>query len=164
MLETGNPDNQPRISVGQQQLVLLVLAVIIVGIAIVIGIRAFTENMVRENADVLAQDSITIASKAIVWKMTPENFGGQQEGGCKHDPSCFNGLNFKKLGYSLKGNPFRWRNANGEFRIVDRKNGLGLEACNDKYRNRVVVEFRGFEPDSIVVVEWVVGTDTDCSM
>ncbi len=140
----------------------MILAVVIVGVAIVMGIRAFNENMIRENSDMLAHDSITIASKAIVWKMTPANFGGQKEGGCKNDVSCFNGINFRKMGYSRKGNPFQWSNANGEFRIVERKDGLGLQACNTKYKNRIVIEFRGFEPDSIVVSERAIGTDAEC--
>ena len=44
---------------GQQQLILLVLATVIVGLAIVIGIRAFTENSIRANSDAMVQDMVS---------------------------------------------------------------------------------------------------------
>ena len=61
---------------GQQQLILLVLATIIVGIAIILGIRAFTENEAKSNADALMQDAVTIAHDVQAWVKKPAPFGG----------------------------------------------------------------------------------------
>ncbi len=148
---------------GQQQLILLVLAVIIVALAIIIGIRAFQENNVRSNSDALIQDIVTIAKYARVWKEKPEQLGGQPFGGCKLDAKCFQGVNFKKLGYGQKGSPFRWGNVNGDYYLTERKEGLGVKGCNTTFGNTVLMEFRGADPDSIVIVFKYVGSDFECS-
>ena len=49
---------------GQQQLLLLVLGIVIVGLAVVVGIQAFSENQKKSNADALVNDAIRIASDA----------------------------------------------------------------------------------------------------
>ena len=148
---------------GQQQLLLLVLSVIIVALAMIVGIKAFRENSVRSNADVLVHDAIEIGKSAIVWKEKAHQFGGQEPGACRYDPSCFGGINFRKLGYKEKGNPFRFENPNGEFHIVERKDAYGLKACNRDYGNTFIVEFRGIDPDSIVLVQKAIGVDYKCS-
>ncbi len=61
---------------GQQQLILLVLATVIIGIAIVVGIRAFTENDAKANADAMVQDAVRMASDIQAWVKKPEPFGG----------------------------------------------------------------------------------------
>ena len=61
---------------GQQQLILLVLATVIVGVAIVVGIRAFTENSAKSNADAMTQDAVRMASDAQAWFKKPVPFGG----------------------------------------------------------------------------------------
>ena len=38
---------------GQQQLLLLVLGIVIVGLAVVVGIQAFSENQRKANADAM---------------------------------------------------------------------------------------------------------------
>ena len=61
---------------GQQQLILLVLGTIIVGVAIILGIRAFTENEAKSNADALMQDAVTVANEVQTWVKKPAPFGG----------------------------------------------------------------------------------------
>ena len=61
---------------GQQQLILLVLATVIVGVAIVVGIRAFTENSGKSNADALMQDAVRMANDAQAAVKKPDPFGG----------------------------------------------------------------------------------------
>ena len=46
---------------GQQQLLLLVLGIVIVGLAVVVGIQAFSENQKQANADQMVNDAIRIA-------------------------------------------------------------------------------------------------------
>ena len=61
---------------GQQQLLLLVLGIVIVGLAVVVGIQAFSENQKQSNADMMVNDAIRIASDAQAWKLKPSAFGG----------------------------------------------------------------------------------------
>lgn len=61
---------------GQQQLLLIVLGVIIVGIAIVVGINLFTASSVEANKDGLVADNLNIASLAQQFYKKPAAMGG----------------------------------------------------------------------------------------
>lgn len=61
---------------GQQQLLLLVLGIVIVGLAVVVGIQAFSENQKKANADALVMTSMRIATEAQAWLRKPAAFGG----------------------------------------------------------------------------------------
>lgn len=61
---------------GQQQLLLLVLASVIVGLAVIAGIDAFEENQIRSNADAMTTEVVGIASSFQAWALKPEQFGG----------------------------------------------------------------------------------------
>ena len=61
---------------GQQQLLLLVLGIVIVGLAVVVGIQAFSENQQKANMDALVNDSVRIASDLQAWSLKPQAFGG----------------------------------------------------------------------------------------
>lgn len=61
---------------GQQQLLLLVLGAIIVGVAVVVGIQMFGESAVQANQDAIVQDIVTIGSKAQEWWRKPLVLGG----------------------------------------------------------------------------------------
>lgn len=61
---------------GQAQLLLLVLGVVLVGIAIIAGINAYDVNNRRASVDALTHEAITIASTLQVWSQTPEQLGG----------------------------------------------------------------------------------------
>jgi len=61
---------------GQQQLLLLVLAAVIVGLAVVTGINMFGQNALQANQDAIRQDLLTIASEAHAWYRRPVALGG----------------------------------------------------------------------------------------
>lgn len=61
---------------GQQQLLLIVLGVIIVGIAVVVGINVFTAQNTNSNRDAVIADLTTIASLAQQYYKKPEALGG----------------------------------------------------------------------------------------
>jgi len=61
---------------GQQQLLLLVLAAVIVGLAVVTGINMFGQNALQANQDAIRQDILTIASEAQAWFRRPVALGG----------------------------------------------------------------------------------------
>ncbi len=61
---------------GQQQLLLIVLGVIIVGIAIAVGISMFKSSAVDANRSAIAGDLANLASKAQRYYRTPTELGG----------------------------------------------------------------------------------------
>lgn len=61
---------------GQQQLLLIVLGTIIVGIAVVVGINMFSQGAVNAEADALVQDVNLIGSKAAAYWRKPVEMGG----------------------------------------------------------------------------------------
>ncbi len=61
---------------GQQQLLLIVLGVIIVGIAIVVGINLFNANATSSNRDAVISDLNNLAAMAHQFYMKPSSMGG----------------------------------------------------------------------------------------
>lgn len=61
---------------GQQQLLLLVLGIVIVGLAVVAGINAFDENQQRSSQDAMVQEAFRLATDANAWYLKPTEFGG----------------------------------------------------------------------------------------
>ena len=61
---------------GQQQLILLVLGVVVVGLAVVVGIETFTTNRRQAAADDLVSNGARIASDAIAWTYKAAPLGG----------------------------------------------------------------------------------------
>jgi len=61
---------------GQQQLLLIVLGVIIVGIAVVVGINVFTASSVQANIDGLTADLVNLGSMAQQHYRKPAALGG----------------------------------------------------------------------------------------
>ncbi len=63
---------------GQQQLLLLVLSIVIVSIAVYAGIDLFDRAMRQKHADLLVNHTVQVASEAVVWysKASPFLGGG----------------------------------------------------------------------------------------
>ncbi len=61
---------------GQQQLLLIVLGVIIVGIAVVVGINVFTASASQANKDAVVADLTNIAAMAQQFYRKPAALGG----------------------------------------------------------------------------------------
>lgn len=61
---------------GQQQLLLIVLGVIIVGIAVVVGISVFTASSSSANRDAVISDMTNLASLAQQYYRKPGALGG----------------------------------------------------------------------------------------
>jgi hypothetical protein len=134
---------------GQQQLLLLVLGIVIVGLAVVVGIQAFGENQKKANSDAIVNDAIRIASDAQAWKLKPAAFGGGA------DASGWTGFSLEQVGYALGGgtgcDATDYGNLNGCFSIVAGSDLVitGESVPND---NQVVVTVTGTSPDSISTV------------
>jgi hypothetical protein len=63
---------------GQQQLLLIILGVIIVGIAIAVGLSLFSAQSVQSNRDAIINDLNNLAAQAYQFKVRPTSMGGGQ--------------------------------------------------------------------------------------
>ena len=63
---------------GQQQLLLIILGVIVVGIAVAVGITMFSDNAVSANKDAVTNDLVNLASRAQQYYRRPLALGGGQ--------------------------------------------------------------------------------------
>ena len=129
---------------GQQQLLLLVLGIVIVGLAVVVGIQAFGENQKKANADALVNDGVRIASDAQAWALKPTAFGGG-------DGSLV-GVDFLDLGYALGGNgcgTAEYGNLNGCFTMTNALGLVTITGTNDRHENTVTVTVVGTNPEDI---------------
>ena len=61
---------------GQQQLLLIVLALIIVGIAIAISVQLFRSNAIEDKRDILIEETSSLAALAIQYYKKPREMGG----------------------------------------------------------------------------------------
>ncbi len=135
---------------GQQQLLLLVLGIVIVGLAVVVGIQAFSENQKKANADALVNDAIRIASDAQAWMLKPTAFGGGGNscgtGACTWDAPA-PGLTFSQLGYAVTGGVYN--NLNGNFALTVTAPTVTITGTNAANDNQVEVVVSGTTPDAI---------------
>lgn len=96
---------------GQQQLLLLVLGIVIVGLSVVVGIQAFGENQKKANADALVSDAIRIASDAQAWKLKPAAFGGGA------NATKWTNFSLTQIGYTVDAES-KYNNVNGQFSLT----------------------------------------------
>ena len=61
---------------GQQQILLIVLGAVIVGIAVVVGMQMMGESAIDANKQGCTQDLLNLATKAQQWFRTPTALGG----------------------------------------------------------------------------------------
>jgi hypothetical protein len=61
---------------GQQQLLLIVLGLIIVGIAIAISIQLFRSNAIEAKRDILIEETTTLGLMALQYFKKPSELGG----------------------------------------------------------------------------------------
>ncbi len=61
---------------GQQQLLLIILGVIIVGIAIAVGLQLFQAGSIGANSDAVINDIMNIAAHADQYRIRPKAMGG----------------------------------------------------------------------------------------
>ena len=61
---------------GQQQLLLIILGVIVVGIAIAVGVTMFGSSSVQSNKDAIINDISNLATDAYQFRIRPATLGG----------------------------------------------------------------------------------------
>jgi len=96
---------------GQQQLLLVILVTIIVGIATVVAINVFGTSAASANVDAVRNDVLGIASSSQGWYIKPDMMGG---GG-----NSFTGIDFTKFNFSADtidtNDPTIAKNMNGTY-------------------------------------------------
>ena len=100
---------------GQQQLLLLVLGIVIVGLAVVVGINAFSENRIKSNADAGVTDALRVTSDVQAWALKPGQFGGMNEATLAAAATAGSIL-FTAIGYPASAGG-TYSNVNGDFTI-----------------------------------------------
>jgi hypothetical protein len=119
---------------GQTQILLIVLSVIIVGVAVAVGIDQFAENALTSNRDAVAADCQRIISQSMQYYRKPTSLGG---GG-----NAFTGLTFSKIGVDTL-------NQNGSYTlsVTDADNirivGSGSEKKGDGTPVQVTLDYTG---------------------
>ncbi len=94
---------------GQQQLLLIILGVIIVGIAVAVGITMFQDNAVDQNRSAVIADLTTLSAKAQQYYAKPTTLGG---GG-----NSFVGLTADATGLGILASTAFTDNANGTYTV-----------------------------------------------
>jgi Tfp pilus assembly protein PilE len=96
---------------GQQQLLLIVLGIIIVGIAIAVGVNMFQQSAVDTNRQAVVSDLANLAAKAQRYYRTPNELGGGAQD--------FMSFTLGRLDTA---------NANGSYRVYASDPGTGADA------------------------------------
>lgn len=107
---------------GQQQLLLIVLGAIIVGIAVVVGINMMGSAADQANIDAVRQDVMHLASSAQQWYQKPVMMGG---GGREYSGLDFNSISFP---IDTMYTATRVENANGVYEITVNGQTIDVEA------------------------------------
>ena len=94
---------------GQQQLILIILGAIFVGIAVVAGVAIFQDSAIDHNRAVVIADLKTLASKAQHYYSRPEIMGGGN--------NSFVGLTPDARGIGMLAGTAFTDNANGTYTI-----------------------------------------------
>ena len=98
---------------GQQQLLLIILGVIVVGIAVAVGITMFQDNAVSANRDAVVNDLVNLAARAQQFYRRPTSLGGGQNNFAALIPGA-GGIS--KL-VNVPTTATSWQNANGTYTI-----------------------------------------------
>jgi hypothetical protein len=136
---------------GQQQLLLIILGVIVVGIAVAVGITMFKDNAVSANRDAVTNDLVNLAARAQQYYRRPTALGGGQ--------GAFTGLTADATGLKKLTSMPNGTNANGTYTISTAGTsstivlqGLGVEMGND-----------GSNPVKVIMNVWADSAKVDVS-
>ena len=136
---------------GQQQLLLIILGVIVVGIAVAVGIQMFSDNAISANRDAVSNDLVNLAARAQQFYRRPTALGG---GG-----NSFVGLTADAAGLAKLTNMGTAGNSNGAYSIITAGTvdavtiqGVGKEMIGGNYVTMQIVARDKGRTDSLVQV------------
>ncbi len=138
---------------GQQQLLLLVLGIVIVGLAVVSGIEAYSINQKKANTDALVLTGMRIATDLQAWLQTPTALGGGMPAtGTVPDVTSVT-VSVRDLGYPVN-NAGQYETIDGSFSIVKSADALVVLGLSDLLgaggdNNTVSIEVKGVAVEDI---------------
>jgi len=109
---------------GQAQLLLIVLGVVLVGIAIIAGIQAYSTNNVKANMDAQVHDLMRIGSDIQTWVQKPQQFGGPTEYAAFDEVDSFD-----IIGYT-SGGATEWTNPNATYTLEPGEDEVAVKSKN----------------------------------
>lgn len=125
---------------GTQQILLIVLSVIIVGLAVAVGLTMFTQSAVRSNRNACISDSNNFAAKALAWWRTPATQGGGDQ--VNLNTAILDDLG-AYIGYNYNAAVNTLYSLNGSFVLSNGgDNNLHIEATGNEFFNGNPVEIR----------------------
>ncbi|MFZ1730576.1 MAG: hypothetical protein WBQ23_06755 [Bacteroidota bacterium] len=133
---------------GTQQLLLIVLGVIIVGIAVVVGINIFGTNAEQANKDAITQDCLRLASSAQGYYRKPTMLGGGN--------NSFTDITIEDCGMADDGSG-AGENVNGTYAITgdaDAFSVTGTSATDDTKSVTVDVDMTATTDETRVTVDY----------
>ncbi len=152
---------------GQQQLLLLVLGIVLVGLAVVVGISAFSENKQKATLDQLTSDAVRLSAGVSAWKMKPNAVGGGRS------DTNFDRVSFADLGimpagtgrnatYDTGTGMFRLKTfvvsgavayvAQQQYGITDTGNALAIVGLSKDRTQSVMIAVFASNPDKPVTI------------
>ena len=147
---------------GQQQLALLVLGIVIVALGVVVGIQAFAQSQQSARRDQTHQLAVELAARAQAWKLTPRVQGG----GAGGDAADFSAFTLGAVGLQAtegRGGAETLRRSEYTcLKVVPSTEGLVIETldadCTDgSWWSRVTVTGPSLEDIAVTVNEGAAG-------
>lgn len=133
---------------GTQQLLLIVLGVIIVGIAVVVGINIFGTNAEQANKDAITQDCLRIAAAAQGFYRKPTMLGGGD--------NSFDDISIEDCGMANNGSD-AGENVNGTYTITGTADAFSVTGTSKSEDGKAVtidVDMTQTEDDLRVQVDY----------
>ena len=119
---------------GQQQLLIIVMAVVVTMASVAMGMQAFAEGQKKANADALVDDALSVSADVQGWRLQPQPMGGGRG-------ASLDDFNLTSLGYSTNGGEYDTRN--GTFTAYESGGTIIVVGDNTDYENRVMVTING---------------------
>ncbi len=131
---------------GSQQLLIIVLGVIVVGVAIAVGIAVFSGNASQANKDAICQDLLQMASSAQAYYRKPALLGG---GGLSYVNISFAAMGFEEEEAGV------YTNDNAEYTLLRiTSNALFIVGRSTEVENAYVVIRIRVEGTRLFVLGW----------
>jgi hypothetical protein len=119
---------------GQQQLLLIILGVIIVGIAIAVGLSLFSAQSIQANKDAMINDLNNIAAQAYQHRIRPSSMGGGQQ---SYDGTGSNGITGQK--FTLPSKMATNENATYSVQSMDANSVVIVATSTQNTNNQITV-------------------------
>jgi|GEM_PF-3383226 len=120
---------------GQQQLMVIVMATVVSMASVAMGMQAFQEGQRKANLDAMMDDAIIISGDIQAWRIHPEPLGG----GMGTD---LDGFSLTSTGYET-GESDEYITSNGTFTAWSDGNTIVVQGDNAEYDGRVMVTLNG---------------------